>query len=129
MEKMTLRERARLRKQRSRASLAKQDAINRFELSLTDHELAALERGRVNRNPGRKPYSRNEYLALLLLADSNRLDIQEKSLKPCGKCGSRAPEHCGGAFRGERNCWLTIDCLTLNLGVTGHGDNDSEVRP
>ncbi len=127
MTVLTSRERARLRKQRSREKQDRDTGQHRFEVVLNSQEMAALERGRVSRNPGREPYRRNEYLALLLLADSKRLDIQEKALPPCSKCGSRVPEHCGGAFRGEHDCWLTIDCLTLNLGVTGHGDNDSEV--
>lgn len=127
MTTLTSRERARLRKQRSREKQARDTGQHRLEVVLSSQEMAALERGRVCRNPGREPYRRNEYLALLLLADSKRLDIQEKALPPCRKCGSRVPEHCGGAFRGDHDCWLTIDCLTLNLGVTGHGDNDLEV--
>ncbi|WP_072094142.1 hypothetical protein [Trabulsiella odontotermitis] len=118
---LTTRERARLRKQRSRASLAKQEGVNRFEVSLTDSELAALERGRVNRNPGREPYSRNEYIALLLINDAGKLAEQESALPVCGKCGAKPPQHCEGAFKGESTCWLTISCLKLNLtSVTGH---------
>jgi hypothetical protein len=52
MDEMTARERARLRKQRSRASQAKTSGLNRFEIIINDQELAALERGRVNCNPG-----------------------------------------------------------------------------
>ena len=124
MEKLTPRESARLRKQRSRARLASQTGINRLEINFNDQELAMLDSGRERRNPGRTPYSRNEYLAMLILGDSKRLNAQEKAIPACGKCGSRPPAHCGGAFRGGGNCWLTIDALMLNLGVTGHGDND-----
>ncbi|MBJ8682021.1 hypothetical protein I5374_16445 [Citrobacter freundii] len=128
MDEMTSRERARLRKQRSRASQAKTSGLNRFEIIINDQELAALERGRVNRNPGREPYSRNEYIALLLLNDARQLQQQEENTPACKKCGSKPPEHCGGAFKGEHNCWLTLKCLKLNLtSVTGHSENNSEV--
>lgn len=128
MDEMTARERARLRKQRSRASQAKASGLNRFEIIINDQELAALERGRVNRNPGREPYSRNEYIALLLLNDSRQLQQQEENTPVCKKCGAKPPEHCGRAFKGEHNCWLTLECLKLNLtSVTGHSENNSEV--
>lgn len=36
--------------------------------------------------------------------------------------------HCGGAFKGEGRCWLSVDCLRLNLtSVTGHSINVNEV--
>ncbi|WPU22588.1 hypothetical protein RI049_21570 [Cedecea neteri] len=128
MEEITARERARLRKQRSRASQAKKAGLNRLELIINDQELAELDHGRVNRNPGREPYSRNEYIALLLLNDAGALKQQEENTPACKKCGNKPPEHCGGAFKGEHNCWLTIDCLKLNLtSVTGHSENKREV--
>ena len=127
MEQMTPKEKARIRKQKSRAGLARQEGVNRFEIALTDRELAALERGRVNRNPGREPYSRNEYIALLLLNDERLLAGQEKDLQACRKCGAQPPSHCERAFKGEASCWLSYDCLSLNLTVvTGHSESNQE---
>lgn len=125
MEEITIRERARLRKQRSRAKMAKKQGLNRFEISLNDQEMAALERGRFHRNPGRQPYSRNEYIALLLLNDAAELQKQEKATPVCKNCGAQPPENCNGAFKGDHSCWLTHDCLRLNLtNVTGHTNTD-----
>ena len=128
MEEMTAREKARLRKQKSRKHRATREGENRVEVVLSDRELAALERGRHNRNPGREPYSRNEYLALLLLNDEAALAAQERELSACTRCGEPPPAHCGGAFKGEGWCWLSVDCLRLNLtSVTGHSNNVDEV--
>lgn len=62
--------------------------------------------------PDGLPHSQYLFITLAMLESADAifmLDGWEKS---------------GGAFRGEHDCWLTIDALTLNLGVTGHGDND-----
>ncbi|MGK3122888.1 hypothetical protein ACCY16_02035 [Candidatus Pantoea formicae] len=129
MEKISdIKASARLRKQKSRARLASTEGINRIELTLTDRELASLDRGRVQRNPGREPYSRNEYIALLLLNDESELAAQQEATAPCRKCGTRPPDNCDRAFKGEAQCWLTYDCLELNLtSVTGHSKNKAEM--
>lgn len=128
MEEMTPKDKARLRKQKSRARQANKEGANRLELTLTDRELAALERGRTSRNPGREPYSRNEYIALLLLNDERALSVQEKATPACRKCGAQPPQHCERAFKGEAGCWLSYDCLSFNLTVvTGHSDSNHEV--
>ena len=118
---MTARENARLRKQRSREKQSKEQGLHRVELTLSSKEMAALERGRIHRNPGRQPYSRNEYIALLLINDAALLMEQEKAQHPCSSCGALPPDSCKGIFKGKSDCWLTIDCLQLNLtSVTGH---------
>lgn len=128
MEELTVRERARLRKQRSRAKQGINEGLNRFELTLNSQEMAALESGLSRRNPGRRPYSRNEYIALLILNDAKQLAEQEAAIPACKKCGARPPEHCGRAFKGENTCWLTIESIKLNLtNVTGHSENNIEV--
>lgn len=122
MEKMTVKEKARLRKQRSRARQRQCEGVNRSELTLNRQEEAALERGRFHRNPGRQPYTRSEYIALLLINDAAKLAAQESAIPACKKCGAKPPAHCESAFKGEAGCWLTIEALKLNLtSVTGHG--------
>lgn len=121
MEELTAKEKARLRKQRSRARQRLSEGLVRSEFTLNCQEEAALERGRFHRNPGREPYTRSEYIALLLLNDAAKLDAQEAALPQCKKCGSKPPVHCERAFRGDSECWLTIEALKLNLtSVTGH---------
>jgi len=128
MEGLTVREKARIRKQKSRARQSRSEGVNRLEVILTDNELAALERGCKSRNPGREPYSRNEYIALLIIKDIAELDAQEKKIPPCKKCGAKPPGHCERAFKGESGCWLSYDCLALNLTVvTGHNENSDGV--
>lgn len=128
MEEMTPRERARLRKQQSRAKQSEQQGLHRFEVTLNNQEMAVLERGCSHRNPGREPYSRNDYIALLLINDARKLAEQEQSLPVCRNCGAKPPQHCNGAFKGEHTCWLTIESLKLNLtSVTGHSDNKKEL--
>lgn len=118
---MTAREKARLRKQRSREKQSREQGLHRVELTLSSQEMAALERGRFHRNPGRQPYSRNEYIALLLINDAAALHEQELATPACGKCGAKPPDNCKGSFKGESTCWLTLNCLRLNLtSVTGH---------
>lgn len=99
-----------------------------MELTLTDRERAALERGRNSRNPGREPYSRNEYIVLLLLNDEHSLYVQDKAAPACRKCRAQPPQYCERVFKGEASCWLSYDCLSLNLTVvTGHSESNHEV--
>lgn len=117
-------EQARIRKQRSRARLSAVAGVNRIEVMLNDSELEALDSARTRRNPGRDPYPRNDYLALLILNDIRALEKQENAVDPCLKCGAKAPGHCERAFKGDAKCWLSYDCLALNLTcVTGHNSN------
>lgn len=119
---------ARERKAAQRARLASGGGL-RHELVLTAQEAAMLDRNRQRRNPGREPYSRNEYLSLLILCDNERLDRQEVRLGVCGRCGKPLPQGCGGEhMRMAADCWYTRDCLNLNLTspVTGHANLEDD---
>lgn len=62
-------------------------------------------------------YSLQDYITTLLLHDADRLNRELKALsdKPCMNCGCIPPEHCGGPFKGQADCWLTRGALELNL--------------
>lgn len=105
----------------------KQRGGSRDDLVLTDKEDAALEKNRRRRNPGHRPYSRTEYIGLLILCDNERLDRQEAGLGVCQRCGNALPVGCGGDFRGEGACWFTRAFRVLNLTVvTGHANLQGE---
>lgn len=113
------------RKRRQRARQAQQFGLHRIEVLLSDREFQMLESACVRRNPGREPYSKNDYIALLIFADGERLERQESGLGVCNRCKSPLPAGCAGTFLGEVTCWLTRDCRTLNLtDVTGHARLD-----
>jgi hypothetical protein len=113
------------RKRRQRARQTQQFGLHRIEVLLSDREFQMLESACVRRNPGREPYSKNDYIALLIFADGERLERQESALGVCNRCKSQLPGGCAGTFKGESSCWLTRDCRTLNLtDVTGHARLD-----
>jgi hypothetical protein len=62
-------------------------------------------------------YSLQDYITTMLLHDADRLNRELKALrdKPCENCGRIPPEHCGGTFKGQADCWLTRGALELNL--------------
>lgn len=115
------------RKAQQRAKLAANGG-QRYELVLTQQETQMLERNRQRRNPDRAPYSRNEYISLLILCDDQRLERQEAALGSCQRCGKTLPYGCNGDYRGEAACWFTRDCLSMNLtsAVTGHANLEGE---
>lgn len=114
------------RKRRQRARDKQNFGSNKIELVLSDSELEMLDKNRVIRNQGSEPYSRNDYLSLLVVCDSERLQAQIERLGNCQNCGLPLPEGCGGSFRGESTCFLTRDFRTLNLTrVTCNVDPDS----
>jgi len=113
------------RKRRQRARQTQQFGLHRIEVLLSDREFQMLESACIRRNPGREPYSKNDYIALLIFADGERLERQESALGVCNRCKSPLPVGCSGVFQGEDACWLTRDCRTLNLtDVTGHAQID-----
>ena len=117
------------RKAEQRAKLAAIGGL-RHELVLTPQEAQMLARNCQRRNPGRAPYSRNEYISLLILCDDQRLDRQEAALGGCKRCGKALPEGCNGNYKGEGACWFTRDCLSMNLtsAVTGHANLQEEIN-
>ncbi|AIK14245.1 hypothetical protein GZ59_24480 [Pectobacterium atrosepticum] len=115
------------RKRRQRARQAGEYGKNRLELVLSDSELQMLEQNCQRRNPGREPYSKADYVSLLILCDNERLMRQEAALGTCERCNETLPAGCGGLFRGESACFFLRDFRQLNLtGVTGHAQLDGE---
>ncbi|MEG0233775.1 MAG: hypothetical protein RR429_13180, partial [Hafnia sp.] len=83
------------RKAAQRARLSSTGGI-RHELVLTQQEAEMLESNLQRRNPGHMPYSRNEYISLLIICDSERLARQEAALGTCQRCGNQLPVGCQG---------------------------------
>ncbi|MCI4204393.1 hypothetical protein [Dickeya dianthicola] len=130
MNSLNQKEKAAARKRRQRARQANEFGQHRLELMLSDRELQMLEENCKRRNPGREPYSKADYVSLLILCDNERLARQESSLGTCRSCNSQLPGGCGGAFIGEEACFFTRDARSLNLtDVTGHARlSDEELR-
>ncbi|EPY3064533.1 hypothetical protein ACW6RU_001585 [Shigella sonnei] len=118
--------------ERKAAHRARQAAAGnvRHELVLTRDEAEMLDKNCQRRNPGRAPYSRNEYISLLILCDNARLDKQEAKLGICPRCNKPLPVGCQGDFKGEGACWLTWNYKVMNLtSVTGHANLTDEDIP
>ncbi|WP_038914140.1 hypothetical protein [Dickeya zeae] len=130
MNSLNQKEKAAARKRRQRARQANEFGQHRLELMLSDRELQMLEENCKRRNPGREPYSKADYVSLLILCDNERLARQESSLGSCRSCNSQLPAGCGSAFIGEKACFFTHDARKLNLtDVTGHARlSDEELQ-
>ncbi|MEC5319286.1 hypothetical protein VSX61_10085 [Brenneria populi subsp. brevivirga] len=123
----TVTQQAAARKRRQRARQSSQFGQHRLELQLSDFEWQKLEENCKRRNPGREPYSKADYVSLLILCDSERLARQEAKLGACQRCGTALPKGYDGVFNGEAACWFTRDARLLNLtGVTGHAQIDDK---
>jgi hypothetical protein len=88
---------------------------HKIELVLSDGELQMLDKNRITRNQGGEPYSRNDYLSLLIICDYERLQAQIEKLGKCPACLLPLPQGCGGSFQGDASCFLTRDFRKLNL--------------
>lgn len=87
----------------------------RVKLSIVEREqLATLCQVRAGI---KAPYDTDEYIALLIARDHERLQQQLKELdgKCCGKCKSPLPEGCGGLFKGEAVCFHHMSKKELAL--------------
>ncbi|WP_279203935.1 hypothetical protein [Obesumbacterium proteus] len=114
------------RKAAQRARLSSTGGI-RHELVLTQQEAEMLDSNRQRRNPGHMPYSRNEYISLLIICDSERLARQEVALGTCQRCGNQLPVGCQGDNKGEAVCFYSRHYKLLNLTcVTGHANLKGE---
>ncbi len=115
------------RKRRQRARQVNKFGQHRLGLMLSDRELQMVGENCKRRNPGREPYSKTDYVSLLILCDNERLARQEASLGVCPRCHAALPAGCDGLFKGEAACWFTRDFRRLNLtGVTGHAQLSDE---
>ncbi|MBN3174849.1 hypothetical protein H4F69_14975 [Pectobacterium brasiliense] len=129
MTNLNQKQQAAARKRRQRARQANEFGQNRLELVLSDSELQMLEDNCKRRNPGQEPYSKADYVSLLILCDNERLARQEAALGTCERCNETLPAVCGGLFRGESACFFLRDFRQLNLtDVTGHAQLSDEYR-
>lgn len=84
--------------------------IKRVEVALSERERQQLETLRIARAGSGEPYSADEYISTLIRRDWERWLEQEAELKQqtCQNCDCALPEGCGGTFKGEGACWLTL---------------------
>lgn len=97
------------RKQEQRARRAAL-GIKRVEVALSERERQQLEALRIARAGSGEPYSADEYISTLIRRDWERWLEQEAELKQqtCPNCDCALPEGCGGTFKREGACWLTL---------------------
>ena len=97
------------RKQEQRARRAAL-GIKRVEVALSERERQQLETLRIARAGSGEPYSADEYISTLIRRDWERWLAQEAELKQqtCPNCDCALPAGCGGTFKGEGACWLTL---------------------
>lgn len=96
--------------QRKQAQRQREKALDITEVRV---KLAATERATLDelcsvRAGDSEPYSRDEYVKLLIQMDKQRLNEQLTQLAdagPCARCGDSLPGGCNGLFSGESVCW------------------------
>lgn len=105
---------ARKRKQREREKAMDIKTVSVKLSSREREQLATLCRVRAGIKDA---YDTDEYIALLIARDHERLQQQLKELdgKCCGKCKSPLPEGCGGLFKGEAVCFHHMSKKELAL--------------
>ncbi|WP_336981786.1 MULTISPECIES: hypothetical protein [unclassified Cedecea] len=96
--------------ERKAAQRARQAAggVRKLELMLDEQEDEMLERNCAARRPGRPPYDKAEYVAMLIRQDDARVRGHIKSISAnlCGKCGAGLPVECCPCA-GDSACWVT----------------------
>ena len=99
--------RYRERKKEEKAKQEKQLGVAKVELTLSSADRDRLDAMRQARAVVGEPYTREEYIAELILQDEQRYQEQVAALTCCGKCKSSLPQGCDGVFEGDRACWRT----------------------
>ena len=90
-----------------KAKQEKQLGVAKVELTLSSADRDRLDAMRQARAVVGEPYTREEYIAELILQDEQRYQEQVAALPCCGKCKSSLPQGCDGVFEGDRACWRT----------------------
>lgn len=113
-EKAKQRRAAAERKRKSR------EKLKQFDIKVVEVKLSATERTDLAelckvRGGIRGEYTADEYVALLIHRDKERLNAQLTELGCCGKCGDKLPGGCKGLFKGDSACYHTNQALKLML--------------
>lgn len=111
------RDRKRKEKEDIAAGIIEPKHVISFEVSKS--ELDTLTQMGINRAGCREPYEPNDY-AVTLLRSVMPLDVakyqeQIQHLGTCDYCDSQLPKGCGGAFKGQRECYHTSKYRDLEL--------------
>ncbi|WP_279499902.1 hypothetical protein [Aeromonas veronii] len=105
--------------ERKQAQRARQAAlgIKRVEVALSTREREQLETLRRARAGSGEPYSADEYISTLLRRDWEHWQQQQAELakQTCPNCECSLPAGCGGAFKGQPECWHTQGDKTIAL--------------
>ncbi|MFM5399332.1 hypothetical protein ACET8C_13680 [Aeromonas veronii] len=91
--------------------------IKRVEVRLSIREREQLDALRAARAGADEPYSADEYISTLIRRDWEKWQAKEAELQKqtCQHCGCALPKGCGGAFKGQAECWHTLGDKTLAL--------------
>lgn len=96
------------------------EKLKQFDIKVVEVKLSATERTDLAelckvRGGVRGEYTADEYVALLIHRDKERLNAQLAELGCCGKCGDQLPGGCKGLFKGDAACYHTNEALKLML--------------
>jgi len=91
--------------------------IKRVEVRLSIREREQLDALRAARAGADEPYSADEYLSTLIRRDWEAWQAQEAELQQqtCKHCDCALPKGCGGAFKGQHECWHTSGAKAIAL--------------
>ena len=91
--------------------------IKRVEVALSAREREQLNHLCIARAGTGAPYSADEYISTLIRCDWERWLEQQAELNTqiCPNCECALPAGCGGAFKGQPECWHTQGDKTLAL--------------
>lgn len=111
---MTVAKSVKERKQKQRAKLKALD-ISVVEVKLSANERILLDEGCELRGGISGAYSRDEYIATLIRNDNEKFKRDLSQLMPCGKCSADLPSGCDGLFKGDAQCFHTVNARNLML--------------
>ena len=107
--------------QRAKKSRDKKKALGEKEIRLkvSADEYAMLEELCKLRAGCREPYTPSDYLVTLfrkvLPLDEKQYHLQANALGMCDYCNEVLPSGCGGAFKGQSDCYHTRQYRELEL--------------
>ncbi len=106
------------RSQKSRDK-AKESGMKEVRFKISEKEYETVERLRFQRAGCGEPYTVADYMVALfrvvLPIDEQQYQSKADALGQCANCQQKLPEGCGGAFKGAKDCYHTLDYKGLEI--------------
>jgi len=103
-----------LRKKKERDK-KKAMGVKKVEVTLSQSDRDKLTELCQVRGGVRGPYDADEFIATLIRRNHENLQAQLKALGKCPSCKLELPGGCNGSFKGQSDCWHTLEYRQLYL--------------